>query len=104
MRWEIVKNSNNIAMKQPKLVLIYILGTLFPLQKVVLIIDNIKKGCSDNSRMVGRTKTNEDIIHTMLIESDPYIASLRIHENRKKRSFWRSERIVNFWDVNIKFI
>ena len=44
-----------------------------------------RKARAENSRMTSRDQTNEDIIHNMLVLSDPYIASLRVKEKRKKK-------------------
>lgn len=45
-----------------------------------------RKARADNSRMSERKFTNEDIMHQLLISSDPLISSRRIKENRKKKA------------------
>lgn len=45
-----------------------------------------RKARANNSRMCERKLTNEDIMHQLLISSDPLISSLRIKEDRKKES------------------
>lgn len=42
-----------------------------------------RKTQAQNSRMKSRKNTNEDIMHYLLISSDPLISSIRIKEERK---------------------
>ena len=47
-----------------------------------------RKARANNSRVINRVQTNEDIIYQLLILSAPYIASLRIKEKKKEKELW----------------
>ena len=44
-----------------------------------------RKARANNSRMINRVQTNEDIMNYMLISSDPYVSSKRMKQERKKK-------------------
>lgn len=48
-----------------------------------------------NSRMTSRIHTNEDIIHQMMIQSDPLISSMKINEEKKCLKVYRSTGTIN---------
>lgn len=46
-----------------------------------------RRARSEHSQMCNREKTNEDIMHYLLISSDPLISKLRIKESRQVKTF-----------------
>ncbi|KAJ8676588.1 hypothetical protein QAD02_012375 [Eretmocerus hayati] len=43
----------------------------------------LKRGCLSHSRMCNRKSSNEDVMHYLLVASDPYITSLRETQEKK---------------------
>lgn len=55
----------------------------------------------NNSRKNSRTNTNEDILHWLLISSDPVVSSLRTFKKKKTRFHYDSEQEELFVEKDI---